>query len=91
MISAATFVQSGPVGFLEGELDLSTVSILRDPPAPAVLVLDLAGVRFVDSTGMRELMALHLEAGVLLVNPSAAVLHIIDVLGLARHIFDQSN
>ena len=44
---------------LRGELDLSTVSKVEDElekiesSAPAVLVLDLSGLTFLDSTGLR--------------------------------------
>jgi anti-anti-sigma factor len=42
---------------LKGELDLSTVSLVRDAlqgvGSPAVVVLDLSNLSFLDSTGLR--------------------------------------
>jgi anti-sigma B factor antagonist len=53
---------------LAGELTLATVPTLVDElghvqrPAPALLVLDLRALRFIDSTGLAELIAAHKRA-----------------------------
>jgi anti-sigma B factor antagonist len=50
-----------------GELDLATVPHLRDVLAglsrpPALVILDLTGLAFADSTGLREILVEHRRA-----------------------------
>lgn len=61
-----TTSRDGDVAFLrlEGELDLSsapeaeaTLTRLEEEDPPATLVLDLSGIRFLDSTGLRFILA----------------------------------
>ena len=75
-----------------GELDLAAAPLLREtidwmerraPGAP--LVLDLARVSFIDSTGVRLLMEAGDVAGgrIALLDPSSAVSRVLELTGLA--------
>jgi len=78
-----------------GEIDLDTAGRFRDAAlsaltaAPKTLRLDLAGVSFMDSTGLHALMATKRRAdlaGVQLVltRPSPTVARLLDLSGLDR-------
>jgi anti-anti-sigma factor len=64
-----------------GELDLVGAAVLRKrlTRAPAVVVLDLRGVTFIDAAGLRALEAV---PGLVLRGPSNVVLRLFDLLGL---------
>ncbi len=78
---------------LRGEIDSYTAPDLAnrlsgDPP---VDVLDLAGVTFIDSSGLRVLVETHqarADAGSRLVlrTPSASVQRLLEISGLAGHL-----
>jgi anti-anti-sigma factor len=73
-----------------GELDGSTTGLFDSAVAPArregePVVLDLAGVTFVDSSGVRSLIRLALSLvgiGLILRDPSPRVVHILELRGL---------
>jgi anti-sigma B factor antagonist len=76
-----------------GELDLVTTETLQatldDIESPARLVLDLRGLSFIDSTGLRLLVALHQRSQsegfeLTLVTPSAPADRAIRLSGLDR-------
>ena len=80
-----------------GELDLSTADQLRDAGAEALgrdgltsLVIDLADLEFIDSTGIGALIAIHNEAsdrGVALelTNVPDVALRVLEITGLSEH------
>lgn len=78
---------------VHGEIDLGSAHRLSDAALAALqqvgsrLVLDLAGVSFMDSTGLKVLLALHKRAQVaggrlLLAGPTRTVLRVLTVTGL---------
>jgi anti-anti-sigma factor len=77
---------------LEGELDLSTVPGLRSVferhrPIAGDVTLDISGLRFIDSTGLQELLDLSAtltDGAIVLRNVSAYVLKLLRVTGLDR-------
>jgi anti-anti-sigma factor len=80
---------------VSGELDLSSADaverLLEEAIAACpVTVIDLDGLDFMDSTGLRVLASAHRAAGTagarfLLGRPSAAVLRVLSVSGLVEH------
>jgi anti-anti-sigma factor len=70
---------------LAGEFDLAAVKVFEDVAASAwdgqrELILDLADVRFIDSSGIRAILSLAMAArdkGVVLRNPQGAVRRLI--------------
>src|SRR5215216_716631 len=78
---------------LTGEIDSYTAPELSDRLAgdPPVEVLDVGGVTFIDSSGLRVIVEAHqsrLAAGSRLVlrSPSAAVQRLLEISGLAGHL-----
>ena len=78
---------------LVGEIDSYTAPQLgeRLSDEPPVEVLDLAGVSFIDSSGLRVLVESHqarLDRGSRLVlrSPSAAVQRLLEISGLLGHL-----
>jgi anti-sigma B factor antagonist len=80
-----------------GEIDPATAPILRDALLDAVrhdgatVLLDLAGVTFMDSTGIGVLLGTErrvtLEGGRLIIcRPSGPVMRVLDVLGVTRFL-----
>jgi anti-anti-sigma factor len=77
---------------LSGELDLHsgawlTAQSARFAPRPSGAVLDVAGVSFIDASGLRSLISLvgQLDSGqhrVALRSPSAALTRLLDLLGM---------
>ena len=87
--------------FLEGEVDLSTADVLRNLLAevlaehPTKVVVDMAGVSFLDSTGIRCLLAAHAAAatgGCRLVvrRPTRAILRIFTICDVAETLLEAS-
>jgi anti-sigma B factor antagonist len=83
---------------LEGELDIATASVLDatltdvERNGTGTMLLDLAGVRFIDSTGLRALLSARQRAETAgrtlrLTNIPADVERVFDVTGV-RRIFD---
>ncbi len=83
---------------LEGELDIATAPVLDATLADVerngtgTVVLDLAGVRFIDSTGLRSLLSARQRAATAgrtlrLTNIPVDVERVFDVTGV-RRIFD---
>ena len=81
---------------LEGSLDLLTCAAVREEvaaleDAAPVVRLDLEGVDFMDSSGLRLLLGLTDGAGparsaMQLVRPSAAVMRVVDITGTAGRL-----
>ena len=78
---------------LTGEIDSYTAPELAERLAgdPPIEVVDVAGVTFIDSSGLRVIVEAHqrrLAAGSRLVlrSPSAAVQRLLEISGLAGHL-----
>jgi anti-sigma B factor antagonist len=78
---------------LEGELDLATAPLLTeallDFASEREVHLDLALLTFLDSSGLHAIIALARsqdgDRSVVLLNPSAAVLRILEITGIDTH------
>jgi anti-sigma B factor antagonist len=76
---------------LVGSLDVASAGAVREEVAarrdaePAIR-LDLAGVEFMDSSGLRLLLGLSDGDGLRLERPSAAVMRVIEVTGTAAQL-----
>lgn len=96
-------IEVGPVGeecvlVLRGELDPHTAPLLRDQVdlvtadgTTHTLVLDVAGLRFIDSSGLRVIIGAHKEmtarSGRLVLRaPTDTTRRLLDITGLAEHI-----
>lgn len=82
---------------LRGELDPHTAPRLRERVEEALasnrtsLVLDLAGVTFIDSSGLRVILSGHKDANdrggrLVLQSPSPTARRLLDITGLLEHI-----
>lgn len=78
---------------LQGEIDSYTAPDLAERLAtePPVEIVDVAGVTFIDSSGLRAIVEAHQArnaAGSRLVlrSPSAAVQRLLEISGLAGHL-----
>jgi len=78
---------------LVGEIDSYTAPALAERLAngPKVLTVDLAGVTFIDSSGLRILVEAHraridADASLTLRSPSAAVQRLLEISGLSSHL-----
>jgi anti-sigma B factor antagonist len=78
---------------LVGEIDSYTAPALAERLAnePRVLMVDLAGVTFIDSSGLRILVEAHRaridsDASLTLRSPSAAVQRLLEISGLSSHL-----
>jgi anti-sigma B factor antagonist len=78
---------------LVGEIDSYTAPALAKRLAnePQVLMVDLAGVTFIDSSGLRILVEAHQaridsDASLTLRSPSAAVQRLLEISGLSSHL-----
>lgn len=80
---------------LTGEADVSAADALRDrllelvAESPGELVLDLAGVGFMDTSGLAALLATTFAAReggrrVVALHPSPAVLHLLELTGVEQ-------
>ncbi|WP_043478046.1 STAS domain-containing protein [Kitasatospora sp. MBT66] len=85
---------AGPVLECSGELDLDQVPVLHAAlhralavrPAPPMLLVDLGGVTFMDSTGLNALLLARIEAAragttVHLARPSHIVARLLEITG----------
>jgi anti-sigma B factor antagonist len=95
-------IQADPEGApgvlrLEGELDPHTAPLLEREVAALTergqidLVLDLSGLQFIDSSGLRVLIAAHRELTALggslaLRSPSETAQRLLEITGLVDHI-----
>lgn len=88
-------ISPAPTGWLlVGEIDAHTAPALAatlDPLPPGDVVLDVAGVSFLDSSGLRVLLGLSRharEAGgaLVLLNASHAVRRVVDISGVGEHL-----
>ena len=76
----------GGIVHLDGEIDLATSAWLKgvlaevDPGKP--LTLDMASVSFMDSSGIRVLLAISTDRDLTLVNPSERVHAVLEMSGL---------
>jgi anti-anti-sigma factor len=70
---------------VRGELDLATAGVLRDrlDADPPVTVIDMAGVTFLDSSGISVLAHAHRTRPIRVRQPSAAVRRVLELAGLA--------
>jgi anti-sigma B factor antagonist len=82
---------------LDGELDIATVPALEDALAdveraqPKALTLDLGGLGFMDSTGLRALLRARSRAGrrgatLRVANVQPEVARVLEITGVARMI-----
>ncbi len=82
---------------LHGELDPHTAPVLRDridetvAPDTTTLVLEVSGLRFIDSSGLRVIIGAHKEmAGrdgrLILRAPTDTTRRLLDITGLVDHI-----
>lgn len=89
-------VDRGPHALsVSGEIDAHSAPVLADRLAmlssdEGDLVLDLSGVTFMDSSGLRVLIEVQQRVGtssngLVLQSPSQTVLHLLEVAGLAGH------
>lgn len=85
----------GPVLTVVGDLDAHSCKALADGldplPGDGDVHIDMAGVGFMDSSGLRVLIAAHqsgqqAERSVKIVNPSPAVHRVIEISGLTDHL-----
>jgi anti-sigma B factor antagonist len=90
-------ISTDPEGLaLAGELDAHTAPLLAEqlaelPPGDGKVVLDIAKVEFMDSSGLRVIIDVHqraTDAGRTLVlrNPSSAVQRLLEISGLSDHL-----
>jgi anti-sigma B factor antagonist len=86
-----TFAEAGVVASVRGEVDIATAPILRsalmDAGAPSPLTVDLAGVTFIDASGLRVLVGAagraRRDGGELVLrDPSRGLLRVLGVTGL---------
>lgn len=85
---------------LRGEIDAHSASDVVDrfstlPPGDGDIVIHMAEVSFVDSSGLRVLLDLHQRAGeagrrLVLHTPSQAVTKLLEVTGLSDHFTVES-
>ncbi len=84
-------IEGATVLLLDGEVDVATAEHLtdavRDLTAPGAVVIDMSGVSFMDSSGVRALLdAEELATGAgrpfAIVNPSRAVVRLLDLIDL---------
>ncbi len=82
---------------LTGELDPHTAPVLRDridqtlAPDATTLVLEVSGLRFIDSSGLRVIIGVHKEmAGrdgrLILRSPTETTRRLLEITGLDDHI-----
>ncbi len=85
----------GSTVIVDGEVDAHTCPELAaalDPlPGSGDVHVDLSAVGFMDSSGLRALIAAHQGAGeadrrLVIVNPSSAVMRLIEISGLSDHL-----
>ena len=86
---------TGDVILLRGELDAHTAPQLDEVIVDIVtggaeqLVLDMGGVEFVDSSGLRSLIRARTEGDaervVVIRDPSAATLRLLEITGMTEH------
>ena len=76
-----------------GEIDSYTAPALaqRLSDEPKIVVIDLAGVSFIDSSGLRILIEAHQirmdeKTSLTLRSPSAAVQRLLEISGLSAHL-----
>lgn len=88
-------ISPSPTGWvLVGEIDAHTAPSLAaalEPLPAGDVVLDVAGVTFLDSSGLRVLLGLSRAArqaghAVVLLTPSAAVRRVVDISGVGEHL-----
>ena len=79
---------------LAGELDLATApglteALLDFASSEGEVYLDLSEVSFLDSSGLRVILALARSRGdsrsVVLLDPSAAIMRILEIMGIDEH------
>jgi anti-anti-sigma factor len=81
------------IAYLTGEIDLAAVGALEAAIETArsasngKVVLDMGAVTFLDSSGLRVLMAAHnkqaaMDGQLVITNPSDAVVRVLDITGL---------
>lgn len=78
-----------------GEVDAHTADALAEHlaelPTAGEVRIDMSGVTFIDSSGLRVLIDAHQRAGeqdttITLVEPSAAVTRLLEISGLVDHL-----
>jgi anti-sigma B factor antagonist len=79
--------------WLHGELDLAAFDDVLHTLAELdgqTILLDLAGVTFIDSTGLRTLMAARRDhAQLSVVNPSGVVVRLLDMTGTSELVLGE--
>ena len=85
---------------LAGEMDMAAVPILQNEltalgAAPANLLIDLSGLKFVDSSGLKYLIELHqgqsADDTIELIDPSDQVSRLIELTGTEFLVTSQSD
>jgi anti-anti-sigma factor len=81
----------GRTAIARGELDIGATGVLVAACRDGVDRIDLRGVTFLDSSGVRELMRAHRSVrtrglDLVLVSPSAPVRRVLALLGLTEHL-----
>lgn len=77
---------------LDGEIDSFSAGLLAERlhVDPTITTLDLAGISFIDSSGLRVLVAANQGAdgtsGIRLRSPSSAVQRLLEISGLTGHL-----
>jgi anti-sigma B factor antagonist len=80
---------------LSGEIDAHTAQLFRDAlfeaPRTGDLLVDISGVTFIDSSGLRVVLELHQNLDrdgrrLVLVEPSRPVTRLLELTGLVSHL-----
>lgn len=94
-VSRLTVTIDGPVVLVAGEVDAHTCPDLQsalDPlPGTGDVSVDVSGVGFMDSSGLRALIGAHQAAEsaqrrLVISKPSQSVLRLIEISGLREHL-----
>lgn len=93
--ASLTVARNGDGWTLAGEIDASSVSLLAaalsDLPDVSQIVVDFAGVTFMDSSGLRVLLDAATQASgagksFAIAHPQAAIKRVVEVSGLSEHL-----
>lgn len=83
---------------LVGEIDAHTVHVVSEALLPLPIIgdvrLDLDGVTFIDSSGIRVILDVHRQMAadgrrLVLLRPSASVIRLLGITGLTGHLYTE--